>query len=78
MRLRLLEDDLEASSLRRLGGRLRSLLTTLAVESVEPYVPLLLLADFAASIADYSKGFTVVTQPWDERTPTVHDPLLQV
>lgn len=41
------------------------------------FSPLMLIADFASLVATFQKGFTIIIEPFDERTPTLHDPLFQ-
>ena len=45
---------------------------------LQDYAPLMLIADFASLLATYQKGFCILVEPYDERTPTLHDPLFQV
>ena len=67
----------EPKALRCCSRRLASLLQTLAVRDIEQYTPIALLADFATLLGTYQQGFLLVLEPFDERTPTVHDPVLQ-
>jgi len=60
------------------SNRLRSLLRTLEVTDVQDFSPLMLIADFATLVATYTQGFCLLTEPFDERTPTLHDPLFQL
>jgi len=79
--LKLLRDDeIEAPALLDAGRRLRSLLRTLRVGSLDDFVPLLLLTDFYALAATPAcrDGLLVLAEPSDPRTPTQHDPLLQL
>ena len=71
------EEEIEAKPLKFVSDRLRSLLRTLEVTDVAEYAPLMLLADFASLCATYTKGFAILVEPYDERMPTVRDPLFQ-
>ena len=44
---------------------------------MQDFTPIMLIADFASLVATYTKGFNILIEPFDERTPTLHDPLFQ-
>jgi DNA excision repair protein ERCC-2 len=67
----------EPKVLRFCSARLASLLQTLEIVDVDQFTPLALVADLATLVATYSHGFTVLIEPYDERTPGPADPLLQ-
>ncbi|KAL1504663.1 hypothetical protein AB1Y20_008443 [Prymnesium parvum] len=71
------EEELEAKPLKFVSDRLRSLLRTLEVTDMHEFSPLMLIADFASLVATFQKGFAIIIEPFDERTPTLHDPLFQ-
>jgi len=71
------EEEIEQKPLRFVSERLRSLLRTLEVTDMQEFTPLMLIADFATLLATYQKGFCIIIEPYDERTPTLHDPLFQ-
>eukprot|EP00667_Euglena_gracilis_P004115 EG_transcript_4132 len=66
--------------------RLHLFFNTLEIAEVYKYRHLLLVADFATLIAAYGvnpvdrdrDGFQVVFEPYDERSPQIHDPVLQL
>lgn len=37
-----------------------------------------LIADFATLVGTYAKGFAVIIEPFDARTPHIPDPVIQV
>uniref|UniRef100_A0A8C9PT68 General transcription and DNA repair factor IIH helicase subunit XPD n=1 Tax=Spermophilus dauricus TaxID=99837 RepID=A0A8C9PT68_SPEDA len=56
--------------------RLRSLLHTLEIADLADFSPLTLLANFATLVSTYAKGFTIIIEPFDDRTPTIANPVL--
>ena len=44
---------------------------------MQDFTPIMLIADFASLVATYTTGFNILIEPFDERTPTLHDPLFQ-
>jgi DNA excision repair protein ERCC-2 len=72
-----LEEDDFSKPMKFVSDRLRSLLRTLEFTDVQDLSPLMLIADFATLVATYQKGFGIIIEPYDERTPTLHDPLFQ-
>uniref|UniRef100_A0A2I3G2W3 General transcription and DNA repair factor IIH helicase subunit XPD n=1 Tax=Nomascus leucogenys TaxID=61853 RepID=A0A2I3G2W3_NOMLE len=56
--------------------RLRSLLHTLEITDLADFSPLTLLANFATLVSTYAKGFTIIIEPFDDRTPTIANPIL--
>nr|XP_005900409.2 PREDICTED: TFIIH basal transcription factor complex helicase XPD subunit [Bos mutus] len=56
--------------------RLRSLLYTLEISDLTDFSPLTLLANFATLVSTYAKGFTIIIEPFDDRTPTIANPIL--
>lgn len=71
------EEEIEAKPMKFVSDRLRSLLRTLEVTDMQDFSPLLLVADFATLVSTFQKGFGIIIEPYDERTPTLHDPLFQ-
>jgi len=37
-----------------------------------------IVADFATLVGTYARGFAVITEPFDSRTPNIPDPVIQV
>ena len=36
------------------------------------------VADFATLVGTYAKGFAIIIEPYDERMPSVPDPVIEV
>jgi DNA excision repair protein ERCC-2 len=72
------EEEDFSKSMKFVSDRLRSLLRTLEVTDVQDFSPLVLIADFATLVATFQKGFGIIIEPYDERTPTLRDPLFQL
>ena len=72
------EEEDFAKPMKFVADRLRSLLRTLEVTDVQDFSPLMLIADFATLVATFQKGFGILIEPYDERTPTLRDPLFQL
>ncbi|XP_064262530.1 general transcription and DNA repair factor IIH helicase subunit XPD-like, partial [Passer domesticus] len=62
--------------LRFCAERLHSLLRTLALPDVADFSPITLVANFATLVSTYSKGFTIIIEPFDDRTPSIANPVL--
>jgi len=58
--------------------RLQSLFRTLRIADLDKYSPLTQVSNFAALIGTYDKGFQVLCEPYDARTPHLHDPILRL
>jgi len=58
--------------------RLQSLFQTLKITDMEEYGPLTNVVNFATMAAMYKEGFTIIFEPYDERTPSIPDPKLQL
>ncbi|KAH0631628.1 hypothetical protein JD844_006058 [Phrynosoma platyrhinos] len=56
--------------------RLRSLLRTLEIADISDFSPITLISNFATLVSTYSKGFTIIIEPFDDRTPTIINPIL--
>jgi hypothetical protein len=65
-------------TLRFCYDRLSSLLKTLEITDVDEYTPIHLVADFATLVGTYAKGFAIIIEPYDDRLPSVPDPVIQV
>ncbi|SPR01196.1 DNA 5'-3' helicase [Plasmodiophora brassicae] len=68
----------QTNSLRFIYDRLVSLLRTLQISDLDEFVPLQLVSDFATLVGTYSKGFAVLMEPYNDRTPTISDPILRL
>lgn len=69
---------IDAKTLRFCYDRLVSLMKTLEVTATDDYMPVHLVADFATLVATYTRGFAVITEPYDDRLPSVPDPVIQL
>ncbi|XP_071656917.1 general transcription and DNA repair factor IIH helicase subunit XPD isoform X2 [Patagioenas fasciata] len=67
---------IERKPLRFCSERLHSLLRTLEVTDVADFSPITLVANFATLVSTYAKGFTIIIEPFDDRTPTIANPVL--
>lgn len=67
-----------AKTLRFCYDRLTSLTKTLEVTDTDEFTPLNMLANFATLVGTYEKGFAIIIEPFDERMPSVPDPIIQV
>ncbi|XP_033079548.1 general transcription and DNA repair factor IIH helicase subunit XPD isoform X2 [Trachypithecus francoisi] len=67
---------IQRKPLRFCAERLRSLLHTLEITDLADFSPLTLLANFATLVSTYAKGFTIIIEPFDDRTPTIANPIL--
>jgi len=62
--------------LRFCSERLRSLLKTLEITQMSDFSPLIVISNFATLVSTYNKGFVVLIEPYDDRVPTVINPIL--
>ena len=67
---------IERKPLRFCAERLRSLIRTLEVSDITDFTPLTLLCNFATLVSTYTKGFSLLIEPFDDRTPTISNPIL--
>ncbi|XP_013421335.1 general transcription and DNA repair factor IIH helicase subunit XPD-like [Lingula anatina] len=68
---------IERKPLRFCSERLGSLLRTLELADTTDYSSLILMANFATLVSTYAKGFVIIIEPFDDRTPTISNPLLK-
>nr|WCZ58534.1 general transcription and DNA repair factor IIH helicase subunit [Andalucia godoyi] len=68
----------DVRALRFCSDRLRSLLIALEVTEINQFSPVRALSDFGTLMGTYDKGFEIVIEPYDPRTPTIHNPVLQL
>ncbi len=57
--------------------RLHSLLLTLEVTDTDEFMHIQCVCDFATLVGTYTRGFSIIIEPYDERMPNVPDPVLQ-
>ncbi|CAD5123245.1 DgyrCDS11601 [Dimorphilus gyrociliatus] len=67
---------IERKPLRFCSERLRSLLSTLELTDLQDFSSCGLIANFATMISSYTKGFTLLIEPFDDRTPTIFNPIM--
>ncbi|CAF1477747.1 unnamed protein product, partial [Didymodactylos carnosus] len=67
---------IERKPLRFCSERLRSLLRTMEIRDIHQYQPLVLLCNFATIISTYTKGFTLIIEPFGDSKSTVYNPVL--
>lgn len=68
----------ETRTLRFCYDRFTSLMKTLEIVDTDEYTPIQLVADFGTLVGTYAKGFVIIIEPFDERMPSVPDPVLQL
>jgi DNA excision repair protein ERCC-2 len=67
---------IERKPLRFCATRLTSLLRTLQIPDPSTYASLTLITHLATLVSTYTKGFTIIIEPFDDKTPTVSNPIL--
>ncbi|KAF5843023.1 DNA repair helicase [Dunaliella salina] len=68
----------DAKTLKFCYDRLTSLMKTLEISNTEEFTPISIVADFATLVGTYARGFAVITEPFDSRTPNIPDPVIQL
>ena len=67
---------IERKPLRFCAERLTSLLRTLEITDLTDFSPLISITHFATLVSTYTKGFTIIIEPFDDKTPTIPNPIL--
>lgn len=67
---------IERKPLRFCAERLASLLRTLEITDMTEFGALVVITHFATLVSTYTKGFTIIVEPFDDKTPTVSNPIL--
>uniref|UniRef100_T1IV49 General transcription and DNA repair factor IIH helicase subunit XPD n=1 Tax=Strigamia maritima TaxID=126957 RepID=T1IV49_STRMM len=67
---------IERKPLRFCAERLRSMIRTLEISDLADFSAISLIANFATLVSTYTKGFTIIIEPFDDRTPTISNPVL--
>ncbi|CAK9304415.1 unnamed protein product [Gordionus sp. m RMFG-2023] len=67
---------IDRKPLRFCSERLRSLMHTLEFPDLTDLSPLTSIANFATLISTYTKGFSTIIEPYQDRSPTVLNPIL--
>ncbi|WCJ29203.1 RAD3-like DNA-binding helicase protein [Euphorbia peplus] len=58
--------------------RLHSLILTLEITDTDEFLHIQTICDFATLLGTYSRGFSIIIEPFDERMPHIPDPVLQL
>uniref|UniRef100_K1PYR9 General transcription and DNA repair factor IIH helicase subunit XPD n=1 Tax=Magallana gigas TaxID=29159 RepID=K1PYR9_MAGGI len=67
---------IERKPLRFCAERLNSMMRTLELVEIHDFSALSLLCHFATLVSTYAKGFVLIIEPFDDRTPTISNPIL--
>eukprot|EP00043_Microstomoeca_roanoka_P005591 m.56764 g.56764 ORF g.56764 m.56764 type:complete len:776 (+) comp13031_c0_seq3:84-2411(+) len=67
---------IDRKPLRFASERLGSLLQTLELTNYDDFSSLMRVAIFATLVATYTEGFSLIIEPFDDRAPTIRDPVL--
>lgn len=67
---------IERKPLRFCAERLSSLMKTLELTDIQDFSALTLISNFATLVSTYTKGFVLIIEPFDDRTPTISNPVL--
>ncbi|KAG2469083.1 ERCC2 helicase, partial [Polypterus senegalus] len=67
---------IDRKPLRFCSERLRSLLRTLEIADIADFSAVTLISNFATLVSTYSKGFTIIIEPFEDKTPTIANPVL--
>lgn len=62
--------------LRFAGERLRSLIKTLEISDITNFSSLMLVSNFYTLISTYMEGFALIIEPFDDRAPTIPNPVM--
>ncbi|KAK4363604.1 hypothetical protein RND71_018845 [Anisodus tanguticus] len=58
--------------------RLHSLMSTLEITDTDEFLHIQTVCDLATLVGTYSRGFSIIIEPFDERMPHIPDPVLQL
>ncbi|KAK9067628.1 hypothetical protein SSX86_011739 [Deinandra increscens subsp. villosa] len=72
-----LDAGIDPKSLKFCYDRLHSLMLTLEITDTDEFLHIQTICDFATLVGTYTRGFSIITEPYDERTPHIPDPVLQ-
>jgi len=67
---------IERKPLKFCAERLASLLRTLEITDMSEFGGLIVITHFATLVSTYTQGFTIIVEPFDDKTPTVSNPIL--
>ncbi|KAJ1696050.1 hypothetical protein LUZ63_004562 [Rhynchospora breviuscula] len=57
---------------------LHSLMLTLEITNTDEFMHIQTVCDFATLVSTYARGFSIIIKPYDERMPTIPDPVQQL
>uniref|UniRef100_A0A3B4H0T0 General transcription and DNA repair factor IIH helicase subunit XPD n=1 Tax=Pundamilia nyererei TaxID=303518 RepID=A0A3B4H0T0_9CICH len=66
---------IDRKPLRFCAERLQSLLRTLEIADIADFSAVTLISNFATLVSTYSQGFTIIIEPFEDRTPTIANPV---
>ncbi|KAK3137517.1 hypothetical protein QOZ80_5BG0453360 [Eleusine coracana subsp. coracana] len=69
---------IDQKMLRFCYDRLHSLMLTLEITDTEEFMYIQTICDFATLIGTYTRGFSIIIEPYDERMPDIRDPVIQL
>nr|CAG4647676.1 EOG090X01B4 [Moina brachiata]SVE92856.1 EOG090X01B4 [Moina brachiata] len=67
---------IDRKPLRFCAERLASLIRTLEISDLTDFSPLVTVSHFATLVSTYMKGFTIIIEPFEDRAPSVANPIL--
>ena len=70
--------QIDRKPLRFCHERLSSLIRTLELSELEEFSNLERVSGFATLVSTYHKGFVLILEPFDDRTPTISDPVFHL
>ncbi|KAK2999035.1 hypothetical protein RJ639_023090 [Escallonia herrerae] len=69
---------IDQKTLRFCYDRLHSLMLTLEITDTDEFLHIQTICDFATLMGTYTRGFSIIIEPFDERMPHIPDPVLQL
>lgn len=69
---------IDQKMLRFCYDRLHSLMMTLEITDTDEFMHIQTICDFATLIGTYTRGFSIIIEPYDDRMPDIRDPVIQV
>lgn len=69
---------IDQKMLRFCYDRLYSLMLTLEITDTDEFLHIQTVCDFATLVGTYTRGFSIIIEPFDERMPHIPDPVLQL
>jgi len=67
---------IDRKPLRFAAERLASLIRTLEISHSNDFSPLTVISHFATLVSSYTKGFTIIIEPSDDKTPSLMNPVM--